>query len=281
MAIIGRAGLRSRFLRSLRKDVIGTFTALSMRLAFHSLWVRTSRINGTASPPNSACNSFGEISGTLPKGIHQNLLRQRMAKPRSPNEQKSAVSLYDRARLSAKRTQAAVTTAVVRRKARGGPQILQGDPCALAEILRAGGIDLVIHTVGLGVGDDAQRQLQCIAEKGGGNYYHADSSEALRKALYAVRDATAKQEPPPPPPAAPKLPEAKAGGSKRIAIAGPGTIVLKPAPWVKMPPYRWSVADAETGDQKGQSTSDRLRVKICRVPVSKRQSSILPTLSSL
>ncbi len=142
-----------------------------------------------------------------------------------------------------------------------GIETCKGDPCALAETLRAGGIDLVIHTVGFGVGHDAQRQLQCIAEKGGGNYYAADTPEALHKALFEVRDATARQEPAPPPPEAPKLPEVVAGDSTRIVVAGPGTIVLKPAPWVKMPPYRWTVSDAESGEQKGQSESDRLRVK--------------------
>ena len=165
---------------------------------------------------------------------------------------------------------------------RGGPSTLvlvsdgietcSGDPCALAETLRAGGADLVIHTVGFGVVVDAQRQLQCIAEKGGGHYYHADSGEALRKALFEVRDATARQEPPPPPPEAPKLPEVKVGDSQRIVVAGPGTIVLEPAPWVKMPPYRWSVADAETGEQRGRSESDRLRVKAGEYRLTWRQS---------
>lgn len=152
-----------------------------------------------------------------------------------------------------------------------GIETCSGDPCALAGSLRAADADLVIHTVGFGVADDAQRQLQCVAQKGGGNYYHADSGEALRKALFEVRDATAKQEPPPPPPEAPKLPEVKAGDSKRIVVAGPGTIILKPAPWVKMPPYRWSVADAETGEEKGHSESDRLRVKAGEYRLTWRQ----------
>jgi len=153
-----------------------------------------------------------------------------------------------------------------------GIETCEGDPCALAEQLRSQGIDLVIHTVGFGVGHGAQRQLQCIAEKGGGNYYHANSGEDLRKALFAVRDATARQEPPPPPPEAPKLPELKAGDSKRIVVAGPGTIVLKPAPWVKMPPYRWTVSDTETGEQRGRSESDRLRVKAGEYRLTWRQN---------
>jgi len=104
MAITGRAGSRPRFFRSVRKEVIGTFTAPAMRLAFHSLWVRTSRINGAASLPSFACNSSGEISGTFPKGIHQNLLRQAIGVPCPRKKHKSAVSLYEPTRLTVNHT---------------------------------------------------------------------------------------------------------------------------------------------------------------------------------
>lgn len=140
-----------------------------------------------------------------------------------------------------------------------GIETCAGDPCALAERLHAEDIELVIHTVGFDVGADAQRQLRCIAEKGGGRYYHAADGEALRRALLGLRDAAAHSEPPPPPPAPPELPEVETAAG-RVVVAGPGTLLLKPAPWIDMPPYRWRVLDAESGEVVGTSKSDRLRV---------------------
>ncbi|MCH7509526.1 MAG: VWA domain-containing protein [Proteobacteria bacterium] len=137
-----------------------------------------------------------------------------------------------------------------------GIESCQGDPCALARTLAAQDAKLVIHTVGLGVGSKAAAQLQCVAKAAGGNYYHAADTAALRKALFAVRDAVARQEKPPAPPPAP---EVKKTDSKILKILGPGTIVLKPAPWVKMPAYYWKILDAETGEVKGQAKQTRLR----------------------
>lgn len=141
-----------------------------------------------------------------------------------------------------------------------GLETCQGDPCALAKQLGSQGIDLVIHTVGFGVGGDAAAQLQCVAQAGGGNYYHAANGAALRESLFAVREAVAKAEPPPPPPEALALPEVETK-TTRVTIAGPGTIILDPAPWVTMPPDRWLVLDAETGEKIGESDGDRLRIK--------------------
>lgn len=140
-----------------------------------------------------------------------------------------------------------------------GIESCQGDPCALARTLAARGAKLVIHTVGLGVGGSAAAQLQCVAKAAGGNYYHAADTAALRKALFAVRDAVARREQPPAPPPPPAAPEVKKTGSKTITIRGPGTIVLKPASWVKMPAYYWKILDAETGEVKGRATQTRLR----------------------
>ena len=64
-----------------------------------------------------------------------------------------------------------------------GIETCKGDPCALAKELAAKGSKLVIHTVGFGVNDAAARQLQCIAQAGGGNYYSANDRVSLSKAL--------------------------------------------------------------------------------------------------
>jgi hypothetical protein len=56
------------------------------------------------------------------------------------------------------------------------------------------------------------------------------------------------------------MPQAETVQSGRIRVAGPGTIVLQPAPWVQMPPCRWLLLDAETGEGKGASREEMLRV---------------------
>ncbi|GAA1180790.1 hypothetical protein GCM10009584_23510 [Ornithinimicrobium humiphilum] len=57
------------------------------------------------------------------------------------------------------------------------------DPCEIARQLRADGLDLVVHTVGLGADDRTRSQLQCIAAAGGGDYFDATDSETLTTAL--------------------------------------------------------------------------------------------------
>ncbi len=149
-----------------------------------------------------------------------------------------------------------------------GIETCQGDPCALARQLRASGIKLVIHTVGFGVGDKAARQLQCIAREGGGNYYPADNSAALQKALFAVKKAVAENRAPPPV----KIAKPKKLKTKRIKIAGPGTIKLALAPWAKLP-YEWKVVDPETGKVMASTEKlDHLRVRKGAYQIVWRQS---------
>ncbi|MGH9214455.1 MAG: vWA domain-containing protein [Acidimicrobiales bacterium] len=61
------------------------------------------------------------------------------------------------------------------------------DPCQVAEDVRAEGVELVIHTVGFALPDDASRQqLQCIAEAGGGEFYDAADATELADTLEDV-----------------------------------------------------------------------------------------------
>lgn len=141
-----------------------------------------------------------------------------------------------------------------------GIETCQGDPCALASELKKSGTELVIHTVGFAVDADAERQLQCVAEAGGGNYYHTENSTELRDALFSVRQSVAQNTPAPPPPAPPSVPRSETS-TQTIRLAGPGTIRLKPAEWVGMPPYYWTVLNPETGDEVGRTSEPMLRVK--------------------
>lgn len=60
------------------------------------------------------------------------------------------------------------------------------DPCEVAEELTVDGLDLVVHTVGLGVDDATRSQLRCIADAAGGSYYDAADTQTLTTALTRI-----------------------------------------------------------------------------------------------
>jgi Ca-activated chloride channel homolog len=66
-----------------------------------------------------------------------------------------------------------------------GEETCAKDPCPAARRLASEGVNLQFNAIGLAVNSKARKQLQCIAEAGGGSYYDAsrsgDLSEALRK----------------------------------------------------------------------------------------------------
>ncbi len=67
-----------------------------------------------------------------------------------------------------------------------GKETCKGDPCLLASKLAAADVDLVIHTIGFGVDVTTERQLQCIANKGRGQYFSANNIDALTGSMTAA-----------------------------------------------------------------------------------------------
>ena len=68
----------------------------------------------------------------------------------------------------------------------GGDNCKPPDPCDVAKQISKGGIDLKIQAVGFQVKQGARRQLQCIAEAGGGRYVDADNAQELGGQLRAL-----------------------------------------------------------------------------------------------
>ena len=68
----------------------------------------------------------------------------------------------------------------------GGDNCAPPDPCRAAEQISRRGIDMTIQVVGLQVNERVRRQLECIADAGGGTYVDADDPEALRAELAAA-----------------------------------------------------------------------------------------------
>lgn len=58
-----------------------------------------------------------------------------------------------------------------------------GDPCAVASEIRSAGLDIQVHTVALAVGDDARKELSCIAESTGGKAAIAGDTNQLAAIL--------------------------------------------------------------------------------------------------
>jgi Ca-activated chloride channel family protein len=61
----------------------------------------------------------------------------------------------------------------------GGDNCAPPAPCAVARQLAKGGVALRIQAVGFRVAASARKQLQCIAEAGGGRYVDADNAQQL------------------------------------------------------------------------------------------------------
>jgi Ca-activated chloride channel family protein len=72
-----------------------------------------------------------------------------------------------------------------------GVESCGGDPVAAAEGLRASGLEVVVHTVGLGVDAAASAQLKALAAAGGGEYFDAPTAADLVRGVdVAVRRST-------------------------------------------------------------------------------------------
>jgi len=145
-----------------------------------------------------------------------------------------------------------------------GIETCAGDPCIAVTAMRDKGLKLVVHVVGFDVKGAAAEQLQCIARAGGGGYFQANDTAGLRQALSAIRTTVVDRKPvtpPPPPVQAAAPPGEQTSSSKRVRIAGPGTVVLAPAPWVSMPPKQWSLIAAESGERRAEGSGTEAKVK--------------------
>jgi hypothetical protein len=71
-----------------------------------------------------------------------------------------------------------------------GEETCGGDPCALAEALKASDAEVTIHVVGYAVEEVAREQLQCIARVSGGTYHDAEDAAGLLQALQEAMAAT-------------------------------------------------------------------------------------------
>ena len=85
-----------------------------------------------------------------------------------------------------------------------GIETCDGDPCAVAAALAAQNVNVKVHVVGFDIAKEDRAQLQCIAEKGKGKYFSADSTEGFSEAVSAVvKEVVEAPKPAPQPVVAP------------------------------------------------------------------------------
>lgn len=67
-----------------------------------------------------------------------------------------------------------------------GKETCAADPCEAVKQLKLTGIKFVLHTVGFTVDKEARKELECMAEAGGGSYFHASDRAALLSAMQTI-----------------------------------------------------------------------------------------------
>ncbi|OQY43970.1 MAG: hypothetical protein B6240_11385 [Desulfobacteraceae bacterium 4572_87] len=145
-----------------------------------------------------------------------------------------------------------------------GIETCGNDPCDVVKKLKGSGINFVMHVVGFNVKADAAKQLACIAEAGGGNYFSTTNATDLLSAMNQIKESVVEKkeiDPPAPTPEPKAITQevSKKATSIRIKAKGPGTVKLKYDSWLKPPRY-WKLVDPETGEEKGrfQGLGDQL-----------------------
>lgn len=74
-----------------------------------------------------------------------------------------------------------------------GQETCEGDPCALVKELKASGIKFVMHVIGFDVTDLERKQLQCLADAGGGTYYSAQTAREFKLAAKKAVETPVKK----------------------------------------------------------------------------------------
>ncbi len=67
-----------------------------------------------------------------------------------------------------------------------GKETCEGDPCELVQELKEAGLKFVLHVIGFDVTEEERRQLECMAEAGGGKYFTAKTAGEFEAAAQEV-----------------------------------------------------------------------------------------------
>jgi len=78
-----------------------------------------------------------------------------------------------------------------------GEETCNADPCVVSKKLKEKGINFTTHVIGFDIKKNktAQKQLKCIAENTGGQFFQAEDALSLKKALVKVKKAVVDSRP--------------------------------------------------------------------------------------
>ena len=85
-----------------------------------------------------------------------------------------------------------------------GKESCDANPCDVAKELEKKGIDFVTHVIGFNVDKKTDKELECIADATGGEYFSAKNATALNEAMKTIVKKVEKVQPKPTPKPTPK-----------------------------------------------------------------------------
>jgi len=134
-----------------------------------------------------------------------------------------------------------------------GLETCNADPCALATELEKSGVDFTIDVVGFGLSASEGKQVACLANNTGGQYFQATDAQGLTDALAktVAQVAAPKAAPAPAPEPAPApAPVADTGPSfqPQLSLSDGGPLIKDGAPF-------WEIFAANADGSKGDSVT--------------------------
>ncbi len=141
-----------------------------------------------------------------------------------------------------------------------GLETCEVDPCALGNELEAQGVDFTAHVLGFGLTEDEGKQVACLAENTGGQYFSAADGAALVEALTTTVNATVEEpEPEPEPEPTPVVAEFNLEPTASLAEGGANLVDdVADLVWV------WSTlgADGTAGEYLGTDYYSKFKIKL-------------------
>jgi len=138
-----------------------------------------------------------------------------------------------------------------------GKETCDPDPCATAKELKKEGIDFVTHVIGFNVDKKTDKQLECIANATGGEYFSAKNASALNKAIKVIAKKVEVAKPKPKPMVKKLKNNLEISASEK-----------ENAKWIKASHVIYKVVDGEKDDSSTTSCSS-FKKKACleQIPV--------------
>jgi Ca-activated chloride channel family protein len=145
-----------------------------------------------------------------------------------------------------------------------GKESCDANPCAVAKNLEKRGIDFVTHVIGFNVDTKTDKQLECIAEATGGEYFSAKDATALNDAMKKIVKKVEKVEPTPTPKLTPEPTPKKLKKNLEITASE-----KEGGKWIDAYHYMYKDDEGKRGDGIKNISSTRKKAGKGKLPVGK------------